>query len=130
MLNLIERFVVMNSENNTHENTNWFTSPIIHYPLWFIFAWKYTDFIKELSDTEVFFSVGIFIVITSLWGFISKMFFLRIPVISKYIYENDHLNKANAILLIVGVIAIIINIVLYGIIPVNNYWEHLVLKFN
>ncbi|WP_113673368.1 hypothetical protein [Vallitalea guaymasensis] len=120
----------MNSENNTHENTNWFTSPIIHYPLWFIFAWKYTDFIKELSDTEVFFSVGIFIVITSLWGFISKMFFLRIPVISKYIYENDHLNKANAILLIVGVIAIIINIVLYGIIPVNNYWEHLVLKFN
>lgn len=121
---------VMNSEYNTHEKTNWFISPIIHYPLWFIFAWIYLDFLKELSDTEALFSVGIFIIITSLWGVISKMFFFRIPVLSKYIYENDYLNKANAILLIIGVIAIIINILLDGITPVNNFWQHLALKFN
>lgn len=115
---------------NSEYKNNWFTSPIIHYPLWFVFAWVYIDFLKELSDTEVLFSAGIFIMITSIWGFISKMFFLRIPVLSKYIYENDYLNRANAILLIIGVIIIIINILLYGIAPVNNYWKHLVLKFN
>jgi hypothetical protein len=99
----------------------WYRHPILHFPLWFGFAWFFIDFIDTLRDNyEAFFSVGIFVFISALWGILSKMFFMRVPLISRYIYENDYVIQANILLMLIGMGISMCSVLLGGTTIINN----------
>jgi hypothetical protein len=120
------------SEKETWEEQSfkWYRHPIIHFPLWLLFAWFFIDFIGILPDYEACFSAGLFVLITGLWGIISKMFFLRIPILGKFIYENGYIFKANIVLLLLGILTSLCSIMFGGTAVINNFTHMALNQFN
>lgn len=99
----------------------WYRNPIIHFPLWLVFAFVYFNFSEKLTSNEGFFSLGLFITITGLWGIISKIFFFRIPFLGTFIYENHYVLQANFVLIAIGMLISVTTISIYGISVVDNF---------
>ena len=115
--------------NDGEEINVWYRSPIVHYPLWFIFAWNFIDFIGMLSDYEALFAAGFFVVVTGIWGILAKLFFFRIPLLGRYIYENGYVGHANFILILIGISISLCCILLRGVIVVHNFMQIITSQF-
>ncbi|WBW98163.1 hypothetical protein [Oceanirhabdus sp. W0125-5] len=113
------------SITKNNEKAKWYKNPIIHFPLWLIFAFKFANHIMKLPDKELYFSLGIFVFVTGIWGIISDMFFLRIPFLGKLIYEKKFVIQSNIILMIIGIIFCVIAITLGGIAIANKFIKDL-----
>lgn len=98
----------MEKNEEAKSNQGWYRSPLIHFPLWLAVVWMLFDFMDGLSDYGIGLSLGLFLIITGLWGIMSKMFFLRVPFLSKYIYENNYIIHVNTIVILIGFIFIVI----------------------
>jgi len=105
------------------EFDGWYRHPIIHFPLWLISSFFYFDFLELVEGSEGFFALGLYICITGLWGVFSKIFFLRVPLLGKYIYENDYVVRANLILFMIGFLISLSSIALGGIVTARNLWN-------
>lgn len=92
------------TDEQTAKKSAWYQNPMIHYPLWFILAWLAVDLIGIVSDEDAIFSAGLFLLVTGLWGLIAKIFFLRIPWLGKFIYENNYVGHANTVLIAIGLL--------------------------
>lgn len=111
------------SEKESWEDQSfeWYRHPLIHFPLWLIFTFRFFDFLDKLNDYEGFFSLGLFVFITGLWGIVSKMFFLRVPFLGQYIYENGYVLHANLVLIMLGTLISLCSIIFGGTIVVSNF---------
>ena len=101
----------------------WFRHPIIHFPLWLCFAFIFVDFIGEIGDLEAVFVAGIFIFVTGIWEMTSKIFFLRIPYLGRFIYINNYITSANIIIIALGITTAILSIVFSGTSTIENFIE-------
>lgn len=115
--------------SDVEKTLKWYRSPIIHFPLWLLFAFVIFDFMDKLSDYGVILACGMFLCVTAVSGIISEMFYLRIPILGKYIYDNNYILHANLILIAMGICISIISIVLGGFEVISNFIEIFMKKF-
>lgn len=122
-------YLITKNKSDAEEMLKWYRSPIIHFPLWLLFAFVIFDFMGKLSDYGVILACGMFLCVTAVSGIISEMFYLRIPFLGKYIYDNNYILHANLILIAMGICISIISIVLGGFDVISNFVEILVKRF-
>lgn len=113
------------SYTTSNEKAKWYKNPIVHFPLWLIFAFKFANYFMSLPDNELYFSLGVFVFTTGLWGIISHMFFFRVPFLGKIIYEKKFLIQANIILIFIGIVFCCIAITIGGMATTNKFIEDL-----
>lgn len=105
------------------DDPRWYKSLVLHFPIWLVCAFIYFDFVESLPDYEAYFSLGLFVFTTGVWGIAVKIFFFRVPFLGKFIYENNYIIHANIVLILIGIGICMCSIIFGGTAIVNNFIE-------